>query len=427
MTRRRTPPNRVEVPVLVHASRFAVLALLSLSLLLVVAAAAGWSADSDADAPDQRLREVERALEAERQRQERLEGRAEALDADTRRMGESLVAAARALQDNEREVAGLETDLARLQIEEQAARQALGENRRRTTGVLMALQRLARHPPEAMIVQPVAPDDMVRSAILLRAAVPGIARRAESLRHGLGTLTRARDEMVERRRRLEFASAALREKRAHLDILIEKKHILLRTTAAAAHDASRRNRVLARQAKDLRDLLTRLGKERSDATPKSQSKAEAQVAAVAPRALAPDAPKSSTLPFSRARGKLLRPAVGRVVGTYGQATGGGLTRKGIAIETRPGAQVVAPYAGEIVFAGEFRGYGQLLIIKHGEGYHSLLAGLARLEGALGSRLLAGEPVGVMGRKSSRNPSLYLELRRNGQPINPLPWLAARKG
>jgi len=53
--------------------------------------------------------------------------------------------------------------------------------------------------------------------------------------------------------------------------------------------------------------------------------------------------------------------------------------------------------------------------------------LARLKEALGSRLLAGEPVGVMGRMSSRKPSLYMELRRNGQPINPMPWLAARKG
>jgi septal ring factor EnvC (AmiA/AmiB activator) len=258
---------------------------------------------------------------------------------------------------------------------------------------------------------------MVRGAILLRAAVPGVARRAESLRHALGILDRARDEMIERRRRLEFASAALREKRAHLDILMEKKRILLRTTAAAAHEASRRNRDLARQAQNLRELLARLGKARTETAPKAEK--ETQVAAVAP--------KAPVALFSRARGSLRRPAVGRIVGTYGQSTGAGLTRKGIAFETRPGAQVVAPYAGEIVFAGEFRGYGQLLIIEHGEGYHSLLAGLARLEGALGSRLLAGEPVGVMGRKSSRKPSLYMELRRNGQPINPMPWLAARKG
>jgi murein hydrolase activator len=384
------------------------------------------AAEPDAGATGKRLQDVERAIEEERKKKERFERQAAALEADARRLAENLVAAARTLQENEREVVGLEGDVDRLQGEEDAARLALGNNRKRTIGVLMALQRLARHPPEAMIVQPVPPDDMVRGAILLRAAVPGVARRAESLRHTLSTLTRTRDEMIERRRRLEFANVALREKRAHLDILIEKKRILRRSTATAAAEASRRNRALARQAQDLRGLLSRLGDDRAKVRDKkaAASKPETRVAAVAPRALKPTAPGR---PFSRARGKLLRPAVGSIVGTYGQATGSGLTRKGITIETRAGAHVVAPYDGEIVFAGEFRGYGQLLIIEHGEGYHSLLAGLARLEGVLGSRLLAGEPVGVMGRNSSRNTSLYMELRRNGQPINPLPWLAARKG
>ena len=121
------------------------------------------------------------------------------------------------------------------------------------------------------------------------------------------------------------------------------------------------------------------------------------------------------------------PAVGRLVGRYGQATKGGLTRKGISVETLPGAQVVAPYDGRVVFADAFRGYGRLLIIEHGEGYHSLLAGLARIDTAIGQWVLAGEPVGVMGRTGKGKPTLYVELRRKGQPINPLPWLAARKG
>ena len=98
--------------------------------------------------------------------------------------------------------------------------------------------------------------------------------------------------------------------------------------------------------------------------------------------------------------------------------------KGITIETRADAQVVTPYDGEVVFAGRFRGYGQLLIIQHGEGYHTLLAGFSRIDSVLGQWLLAGEPVGVMGRGSNGNPALYVELRRNGDAINPLPWLAA---
>jgi septal ring factor EnvC (AmiA/AmiB activator) len=103
----------------------------------------------------------------------------------------------------------------------------------------------------------------------------------------------------------------------------------------------------------------------------------------------------------------------------------GNVEKGITIETRSAAQVIAPYAGQVVFAGQFRGYGLLLIIEHGEGYHTLLAGMDRIDSTVGQRVVAGEPVGVMGQTEGK-PTLYVELRRNGQPVNPLPWLTARK-
>ena len=105
----------------------------------------------------------------------------------------------------------------------------------------------------------------------------------------------------------------------------------------------------------------------------------------------------------------------------------GTTSKGLTIRTRPDAQVVAPYDGQVVFAGLFRGYGQILIIEHSEGYHTLLSGLSRIDAVPGQWILAGEPVGVMGSREGSAPELYVELRRNGRPINPLPWLALHNG
>jgi septal ring factor EnvC (AmiA/AmiB activator) len=103
----------------------------------------------------------------------------------------------------------------------------------------------------------------------------------------------------------------------------------------------------------------------------------------------------------------------------------GTRAKGLSFTTAPGARVVAPHGGHVVFAGPFRGYGRLLIIDHGEGYHTLLAGLGRIDVAVNQRLLAGEPIGIMALSGKGNPRLYLELRRNGRPVNPLPWLAAK--
>ena len=122
---------------------------------------------------------------------------------------------------------------------------------------------------------------------------------------------------------------------------------------------------------------------------------------------------------------LALPARGRFVSSYGEKVSGEPSAaKGLTIETRAASQVVAPYDGRVAYAGPFRGYGEILIIEHGGRYHTLLAGLDRIDAVVGQWVLAGEPVGVMSAVPESRPRLYLELRRTGQPINPLPWLAA---
>ena len=115
-----------------------------------------------------------------------------------------------------------------------------------------------------------------------------------------------------------------------------------------------------------------------------------------------------------------------MVRRFGQTDEFGLAVRGLQIQASTGAQVVAPYDGQIVFAGPFRSYGQILIIRHSGGYHSLVAGLTRIYVVNKQGVLAGEPVGVMGGRTAARPRLYLEIRRQGRPINPLPWLAADK-
>ena len=94
------------------------------------------------------------------------------------------------------------------------------------------------------------------------------------------------------------------------------------------------------------------------------------------------------------------------------------------MQTRPGAQVIAPFDGVVLFAGPFKGYGNLLIIEHGDGYHSLLSGLERLDVGVGQNVLTGEPVGIMSTEGPQK--LYIEFRKEGQPVNPGSWFASKK-
>ena len=135
------------------------------------------------------------------------------------------------------------------------------------------------------------------------------------------------------------------------------------------------------------------------------------------------------IPFHRARGQLPLPAEGNVETRFGESTQFGGRSKGIVIKTRYGAQITSPCDGWVVYAGKFRTYKQLLIIKAGNGYHVLLAGLSRIDVKAGQFILAAEPVGTMknapGQRAGKDsPRLYVEFRKDGRPINPRPWWSA---
>jgi septal ring factor EnvC (AmiA/AmiB activator) len=151
-----------------------------------------------------------------------------------------------------------------------------------------------------------------------------------------------------------------------------------------------------------------------------------QVASLNPGRMKP------AMPFVRAKGAVLLPVQGRRVLAFGDRTQYGGQSKGLVLETRHSAQVTSPCDGWIVFAGEFRTFGQLLIINAGDGYHILLAGLSQIDVQLGQFVLTGEPVGLMtaapkaakANTQGNAPVLYIEFRKDNKPIDPESWWAA---
>lgn len=382
---------------------------------ILASAAPAIAADQKAGDVGGRLQEVERAIERERKASSDIKSKEKALRREVETMRKRRITTARTIIEHEAALSALESELAELRATEAEKEKQLNLRRGQSARVLAALQRLAVLPPEAVIAQPVPPSDLVRGAVLLRAALPRIEDQAARLRDDLRALEMTRRDIADRQRQLAHRTEELGKERAHLETLLEKKSEQRRDLVEAERTRAKRLTALGQKADSLRDLFRRLDKERKDR------------ATEAPEVTPEPKPEPPTAASRGGQGNLPFPAAGRIVGRYGEQIDTGMTRKGIDLETLPGAQVVAPFDGRIVFAGHFRGYGQLLIIEHGEGYHSLLAGMARIDGVVGHRVLAGEPVGRMGNPKTGRPSLYVELRRDGQPINPVPWLIARKG
>ena len=130
---------------------------------------------------------------------------------------------------------------------------------------------------------------------------------------------------------------------------------------------------------------------------------------------------------------LSMPAVGTVIKYFGATSDFGGVEKGLSLATRPRAIVSAPSDGYIAFSGPWRTYGQLLIVNAGGGYYVVLAGMERIDVAVGQFVLAGEPVGVMGDGNGKTaaavaigamqPVLYVEFRKDGAAVDPGPWWA----
>jgi len=388
------------------------------------------------NALDNQIKEVEKEIEAGKKQSRQLKQQVDELKIDISKVSRDRIGVASVVQNLEQRLSKLETEIDDLNDAETEKRKLLESRRDQFSGVLMALQKLSRLPPEAVIAYPTGAADLIRTAILLRSVVPQIEGQAVRLREDLIALAATRDLIAKRKFQLAKTSLEFKNKRSTLDGLIRTKAAEHERALSKRREAKLRIESLSGQAQNLRDLFGNLEQERKKQLSEKrkikqkqlleEKKVKSQKSTLTAKKVVRLVPPLDLKPFALSRGSLRYPAVGRISGHYGKTTRRGIKRKGLSIETRDSAQVIAPFDGKVVFAGNFRGYGQLLIIDHGEGYHSLLAGMSRIDGVMGQYLLSGEPIGVMGSQNEGKPSLYIELRRNGQPINPVPWLAKRK-
>ena len=189
---------------------------------------------------------------------------------------------------------------------------------------------------------------------------------------------------------------------------------------------------LAGQASNLKDLIAKM--DGADEVAAAADRAAAR--AVESRAARPGRDLARLKPavaFSESKGRLAWPAAGAVVKSYGEPDGAGGETKGVSLRTPPNATVSAPADAWVAYAGPYRSYGQLLILNAGEGYYLVLAGMERIQVAVGQFVLAGEPVAVMGAGGMRSasaaaigadpPVLYIEFRKNDIVVDPQPWWA----
>lgn len=323
-----------------------------------------------------------------RERAAALDAQARAASQASQRATVSAAALAARVQMGEAAVAEAQARLATVTGERRALDIRLARERAPALRLMAGLQTLVRRPPMLALMQPGSLEDTVHLRAVVAAIAPQIRARTATLRSGLERANRLETEAARIAVQQRDLQGELLRHRADLAALSAAERLKAQRAAGSADREAERAFAIGEQTRSLSTLARRLEADRSGSETR--------------------APVPKTLRAQDRRAFRL-PVTGRRV------EADGLRDRKVTFAAPPRAVVVASAAGRVAFAGPYRGYGAIVIVEHSGGLSSLLTGLAAADVAVGQQVIAGSPLGRAGASGS---VITLELRRNGQPVDP---------
>jgi septal ring factor EnvC (AmiA/AmiB activator) len=381
-------------------------AALALALVLAGPAAAPVRAAQDAEVTKKaaQLHELRKRIGALKEELKDVRGTRDARQAALERTDKAISKLTAELRSTHARVSDAEQQLAVLDKEQQAERRKLDEMRAQLKQEIRASYMAGRQERAKLLLNQEDPAALARMLVYQ------------------GYFTRARTERMHVFRaalaRLEEREQALREQRTRLDVLYQEQQT---QSDALTGEQARQQKLLVEIEKQLGDKSAEL---------KSLQQDEERLGKLVEklrRALL-DVPLGELdKPLKSLKGKLSWPVTGRVTRNYGEKLGLGDARsRGLMIATRPDTDVHAIAKGRVAFADWLRGFGLLMIIEHGDGYMSLYGRNNSLFKGVGEWVERGEVIAAAGNSGGqRNSALYLELRKNGRPIDPRAWFRGK--
>ncbi|MEO1119724.1 MAG: peptidoglycan DD-metalloendopeptidase family protein [Pseudomonadota bacterium] len=343
-------------------------------------------------------------------------------------LGPKIQAREQALFDAQERLDALETEVA-------DANTRLLSTIRRLEKLLAAVQRAAREPTPSLLANPDRPVDAARSAILMRSLSKRLQQETATAREDLDVIAKAKSEAAKVTAAAQIELDAFRsDEDAARSLLLERKDALAAAEAGAAAAQARAD-ALKDKADTLEAFVSSLERAslyRPRRRPPPQVDSVYRLPDGATRL-----PRAKLPPFATARGSILRPVAGRIIDPETTRYPSRRADPGLYFLTRPHAQVIAPWNGVVKYAGVFPSYGMIVILEPQRDWQIVITGLATVNRGVGDRVLAGEPLGRMGGPAptsdefvfelseetrSLRERLYLEIRRQGKPVNPRPWI-----
>ena len=371
-------------------------------LILLALGSGGWAIAQTAQRGDaEALLTAKAEAEQARRRSELLERQAARATGEAARARAEAAALAGHIQAAEADITAGESRIRLIEQLRRVQRARLAEKQAPLIRLSAALQTMAHRPPALALVQPGSVDDIVRVRSLLASTLPVIRRRTAELRAEVERGNALRRQAERAVAVLAGSREDLKRRRIALAQLERAQRAKSQSLMASALNESDRALALGEEARDLADLV---------GTRQFQAELRQRLAVLPGPVLRP----GSRADTRDAGGIAYRlPVEGRVVTGTGEISDAGVHARGVTIETAASAEVLAPAAGRIAYAGPFRGYGAVVIIDHGGGWTTTVTNLAGITVKRGESVAAGQSI---GRSGARERLINVELRRNGRPF-----------
>jgi septal ring factor EnvC (AmiA/AmiB activator) len=404
-------------------TRIASLLIFALALAPALAGAAATTATQAQDELQElrgRISTMQKKLAAAE------ETKSEASDA-LRESEQAISEANRELRDLTRQARDSGTKLASLRKTSQDTKVRM-QSQQEMLGRMLRRQYLQGEPDALrLVLARENPNDMARQLHYLAYIARSRAQLVDGLRSNLAELDRLTREIAEETEAItriakEQATQKKRlenEKRARAQVLTKVSRDIRAQQQQIRVLQNNENRLTR-----LIDQLTRLVQQQ----PQRPQRTQKPVQGSKPR------PRSDSVPgdsgggsFAAMRGTLALPVRGELGGRFGSPrSDGGITWKGVFIAARNGEDVKAVAGGRVVYADWLRGFGNLLIVDHGDSYMTLYANAEALLKQVGDSIRGGDTVATVGNSGGNAESgLYFEMRHAGKPFDPLTWVKLR--
>lgn len=371
-------------------------------------------AAASAAAPKDELKELRERIDAlQQQLAESKEDKASAADA-LRTSERAISDTTRKLAELDRQRADAEKKARELQSEARKLKDLISQQQAALGDLLAGRYRSGKPPMLALLASGDDPNRIARQLRYYGYIARARADLVDELRGNLALHDELREHTEKNGAKVV---AVLAEQRAQNESLEKERAARRQTLAMISRQLAEQRNELGNMQKDeerLTELIERIARIVPPLPPAAKRE---------PRPA--DEPAEGA--FRRFKGKLTVPVRGELAHRFGSPrSGGGLVWKGLFFQVESGRDVKAVAAGRVVFADWLRGFGNLMIVDHGENYMSLYGNNEALLRQVGDTVERGEQLASVGNSGGNaNSGLYFEMRHRGKPFDPLGWLSLK--